>query len=350
MSRLMNLGSKVITDESACYVIAEVGHNHQGSLEKCMAIIDAAVAAGADAVKLQKRENKILYTRAMYNGAYNSENAFGATYGEHREFLEFGKSEYKELISYCREKGIDFFSTAFDFASADFLQELDVPFFKIASGDLKSLPLIEYVAKMGKPLFISTGGGEMDDVIRMHDRIKPLNPDICIMQCTAGYPPEYSELNLNVIKTYRDQFPETVVGFSSHDSGIVMPVVGYVLGARVVEKHFTLNRAWKGTDHAFSLGPEGMNKMVRDLKRVREALGDGVKRQYPSEKKPLTKMQKKIVANRPLRAGDVLSMADVAFKSPGDGLPPYRVDEMVGKKLKFDLAEDENLTFEALDL
>ncbi|HBB6898883.1 TPA: N-acetylneuraminate synthase family protein [Legionella pneumophila] len=350
MRRVLNLGHREVSDSSPCYVIAEIGHNHQGSLEKCKDLIQAAVEAGADAVKLQKRNNRNLFTREMYNSPYNSENAFGSTYGEHREFLEFSKLEYLELKTFCHNLRVDFFSTAFDFESADFLEELDIPYFKIASGDLRNLPLIEYVARFGKPIFISTGGADFEDVQRVYDRIMPINSNICIMQCTSGYPCEYNELNLRVIETYRKEFPDVVVGFSSHDSGIASPVAGYVLGARVIEKHFTLNRTWKGTDHAFSLGPQGFRKMVRDIRRVEQALGDGIKRCYQSEEKPHYKMAKKIVAGRNLPIGHIISFEDLKFKSPADGVPPYRVNEFLGKKTLVALNEDDSVNFDVVEI
>jgi sialic acid synthase len=241
-----------------------------------------------------------------------------------------------------------FFATAFDFKSADFLEELNVPAFKIASGDLKSIPLLKYVASFKKPMVVSTGGGSMDDVRRMYEAILPINPQLAILQCTAGYPPAFEELDLKVIDTFRKEFPEAVIGFSSHDNGIAMAVAGYVLGARVVEKHFTLNRAMKGTDHAFSLEPVGLRKMVRDLRRVRTAMGDGVKKVYPTEVKPLIKMGKKLVAAQNLPAGHVLKAEDIAIKSPGDGVPPYELPKFIGKKLVQALAEDAGLTFEAI--
>lgn len=348
MSRELIIAGRRIADDTDTYVIAEVGHNHQGSVEKCKEMIDAAVACGCDAVKLQKRENRALFTKSMYESSYNSENAFGATYGEHREALEFNDKQYAELAEYCRQKGIGFFSTAFDFESADFLNALDMPAFKIASGDLINTPLLEYVAKLGKPMIVSTGGAEMDDVKRAYETIMPINRQLAIMQCTAGYPPAWEELNLKVIETFRKAFPDIVIGFSSHDSGIAMPMLGYALGSRMVEKHFTLDRTSKGTDHAFSLEPVGMRKLVRDLKRARVAMGDGVKKQYPSEEKPLFKMAKKLVAARDLPVGHVLSRADIAIKSPNDGLPPHQIDVVIGQKLTAPLAADDNITLEAL--
>lgn len=335
------IGNHLINDDSDCYVIAEIGHNHQGSLETCKELFLAAKNAGVNAVKLQKRDNKTLFTKEAYHKVYDNKNSYGATYGEHREFLEFGWHEYVELQKYAQELGLDFFSTAFDMPSADFLEKLDVPAYKFASGDLKTIPLLKYVAEFGKPMILSTGGASLDDIRRAYDAVMPINQQICIMQCTGGYPPEWHELNLMVIDTLRKQFPDIVIGFSSHDSGIAMAVAGYMLGARIIEKHFTLNRAMKGTDHAFSLEPAGMTKMVRDLRRLKLALGDGNKITYASEKAPITKMGKSLVAKRDLPQGHRLTDDDIAMKSPGGGIPPYEWDTLVGMTLTHPMKEDE---------
>ena len=344
----LKIGTHEIGDHSPCYVIAEIGHNHQGSLEKARELFREAKQAGAHAVKLQKRDNRGLYTRAAYNKPYDNENSFGATYGEHREFLEFGAREYRELQTYARELGVDFFATAFDIASADFLEALDVPAYKIASGDLKSAPLLKHVAQFGKPMIISTGGALLDDVRRAYHTIKAINPQLAILQCTAGYPAEFDELDLRVITQYRTQFPDAVIGFSSHDNGISMPVAAYVLGARIVEKHFTLNRAMKGTDHAFSLEPVGLRKLVRDLDRTYKALGDGAKKIYESEKAPIIKMGKSLVVAHDLPAGHVLGADDIIMKSPGGGIPPYELDRVLGRKTLKALYQDDFLSYDVL--
>jgi sialic acid synthase len=344
----IKIGAHEIGDHSHCYVIAEIGHNHQGSLDKARELFREAKLAGANAVKLQKRDNRGLYTRAAYNKPYDNENSFGATYGEHREFLEFGDREYRELQAYAAELGVDFFSTAFDKASADFLASLEVPAYKIASGDLKSTPLLQYVAAFGKPMIISTGGAVIDDVQRAYDAIMPINPQLAILQCTAGYPAAFEELDLRVISTYRERFPGAVIGFSSHDNGISMPVAAFMLGARIVEKHFTLNRAMKGTDHAFSLEPVGLRKMVRDLERTHVAMGDGVKKIYDSERAPIVKMGKSLVVARELPSGHVLTVDDITMKSPGGGIPPYDLEKVIGRSTLKPLHEDDFLTYEVL--
>jgi N-acetylneuraminate synthase/sialic acid synthase len=344
----MRIGTREISEATPCYVIAEIGHNHQGNLEKARELFREAKLAGAHAVKLQKRDNRGLYTNAAYNKPYDNENSFGATYGEHREFLEFGLEEYKALQIYARELAIDFFATAFDLASADFLQSLDMPAFKIASGDLKSTPLLKHVARFGKPIVISTGGAYIEDVQRAYDTIMPINSQLAILQCTAGYPAAFEELDLRVIATYRERFPGAVVGYSGHDNGIAMPVAAYMLGARIVEKHFTLNRAMKGTDHAFSLEPVGLRKMVRDLERTHKAMGNGVKKLYESEKMPIVKMGKSLVVARDLPSGHTLTGQDIIMKSPGGGIPPYELDKVLGRVTLVPLYEDDFLTFEAL--
>lgn len=346
--RTLTIASVRIDDASDCYVIAEIGHNHQGDLEQCKELFRVAKECGVDAVKLQKRDNRSLYTRAMYDRPYDNENSFGATYGEHREALEFGRDEYQELQRYAREIGVTFFATVFDIPSADFAARLDMPAYKIASGDIKTTPLLRHVARIGKPVIVSTGGATMDDIARAYDAIAPINPHLCFLQCTAAYPALPETLNLKVITSLRAAYPELVIGLSDHENGIAMAVAAYVLGARIVEKHFTLNHTWKGTDHAFSLEPIGMRKLVRDLRRTRQALGTGIKCPLPAEQSPLLKMGKKLVAARALGIGHVLSADDVAMKSPGDGLPAYLLDQVVGRTLTRALQPDDTITFEAL--
>jgi sialic acid synthase len=345
--RRLEIEGVVIDDQSDCYVVAEIGHNHQGNLERCKELFRLARECGGQAVKLQKRDNRSLYTREMYDRSYENENSFGATYGTHREALEFGRTEYQELQRYARELGLTFFATAFDIASADFLAQLDMGAYKVASGDIRNIPLLRHVARLGKPVILSTGGATFEDVERAYETIMPINDQLAILQCTAGYPAAFEELDLRVITTYREHF-DVVIGLSSHDNGIAMAPVAYVLGARIVEKHFTFNRAAKGTDHPFSLEPVGLRKMVRDLRRVRSALGDGVKKVYPSEQGPILKMSKKLVAARDLPTGHVLKAEDVALKSPGDGLPPHMLDVVVGRTLLRPLKADDTIQLAAL--
>ena len=342
--RQLILDNKKLNDESAPFVIAEIGHNHQGNLENAIKLIRAAAGAGATAAKFQKRENKTLFTPELYNQKYNSENAFGETYGEHREALEFGVDEYKVCMAEAKNLGITFFATAFDFNSADFLSNLEVPAYKIASGDLQNLPLLRYVAKFRKPMIISTGGSNIDMIRSAVETIQSVHNQVAILQCTASYPAKYEHLNLKVITTLRDMFPENIIGYSGHDNGIAMSVVAYTLGARIIEKHFTLNRTLKGTDHVFSLEPQGMQKMVRDLNRAAVAIGSGEKVIYEEEIAPIRKMGKMIVAARDLPSGHVITEVDIEFRSPASGLSPANADRILGKILKSPVSQYQSIS------
>ncbi|MGW2254617.1 N-acetylneuraminate synthase family protein [Kitasatospora sp. NPDC001660] len=347
--RTLEISGRIISDDSDAYVIAEIGHNHEGDVRRAEDLIRMAAAAGAQAAKLQKRSNRSLFTRQMFDQAYTGRNSYGATYGEHREALEFGRAEYLHLRDLAAELKIDFFATAFDAESVDFLVDLDVPAIKIASGDLTNTPLLGYAAKTGKPLVVSTGGAELDDVRRAVDTIVPINPRLALLQCTAAYPATPELLNLSVISAYREEFPQIVVGLSGHDVEPESSWIAYALGARVVEKHVTLDRGRPGSDHHFSLESTHLKDLVDGLARTRAALGSPVKRRHPAETQALHKMAKKLVAARDLARGHVLTEADIAIKSPGDGLAPYRLHELLGRRLRTPLAADDSLDLGRLD-
>jgi sialic acid synthase len=291
--RELTIAGHTINDASPCYVIAELGHNHGGSVDTAKQMIKAAAKCGASAVKLQKRQNDTLYSRELLNQPYENENSFGPTYGAHREALEFGAVEYRACRAEAAIRSVDFFATAFDEASADFLYGLNVPAFKLASGSLTDTALLKHVSSYGKPIILSTGGGTWENVDTAVNVLTGCGASFALLHCTAAYPVlNYAELNLLAIVEMRARYPETVIGWSGHDSGIAMALVAWAYGARIIEKHFTSNRALKGTDHAFSLEPAGLRKLVRDLGRARESSGDGHKRLYDSERRPLAKMRR----------------------------------------------------------
>lgn len=341
ISRQLKIGNFSINQSSPVFTIAEIGHNHQGSLDLCKKMFDAAAFCGATAVKLQKRSNRDQFVKSYYNASYNSENSFGKTYGEHREFLEFDKVQYKELQQYAESKGLIFFSTAFDFASVDFLQDLDIDCIKIASGDCVNLPLLEYASQTEIPLIVSTGATTMEEIKETHALLRRGKSDFALLQCTSGYPAKYSEINLNVIPEMLRIFPDTIIGLSSHENGISVPIAAVALGARIIEKHFTIDRTLKGTDQAFSLSPSGMSKMCRDIDRTLEALGNGNKIVFDSELKPMEKQRKSLVALSNLKKGHVLTSEDIGLKCPNNGLPPSKFNSLIGKILLEDIAEDE---------
>jgi sialic acid synthase len=342
MRELIIDGTRIADDEPA-YVIAELGHNHGGSLDTAKEMIRMAASCGVSAVKLQKRDNANLYTQKLLDEPYENENSFGKTYGEHRAALEFGREEYQACQSVAQARNVTLFATAFDERSADFLMEIGVPAIKVASGDLTNTPLLKHLASFGVPIVLSTGGGLPSDIDRALSCLS--TAQVAVLHCTASYPVrDFSELNLRCILTLRNRYPDLVIGWSGHDTGIAMALVAYTFGARLIEKHVTLNRTAKGTDHAFSLEPAGLRRLVRDLERARVAVGDGVKTRYLSEDGPLRKMAKSLVAARDLAAGTVLRDGDLVSKSPAGGLPPYLKDALIGFPLAEALAYDHPIT------
>lgn len=322
---------------SDIYVIAEIGNNHQGSLQHALDLMKAAKSAGANAVKTQKRDNKNLYTENFFNQPYDNPNSFAKTYGEHREKLELKKNDYVELCQYAKELKIDFFATPFDLNSLEFLEQFNMPAYKLASADILNTMLIREVAKTKKNIFLSTGGATINDIHRAKDLILEFNNNLSILQCTASYPADVEDMNLNVLKTFQKEFPGIRLGLSDHENGIDAGPLAYMLGARVFEKHFTLNRANKGTDNAFSLEPQGLEKFVRNLHRIDKMLGSEEKKLIDKEKKPLDKMRKSPVLIRSMKKGEKIFLKDIALKSPGLGLPAYEFENLIGKTLKIDL-------------
>jgi sialic acid synthase len=283
--RELTIAGRLISDSEPCYVIAELGGNHGGDRDVVADMVDAAEKAGADIVKFQKRDNANLYTSALLSKAYENENSFGPTYGAHRDAIELSVEHMA-----CASVGFPWFATAFDERSADLLRAAGTPAFKVHSGGLTDRPLLEHVASFGLPVLVSTGGGTLDDIDRAVEWLGDCPH--ALLHCTASYPLKAEEANLRCILSMRSRYPNTVIGFSSHSPGIALSLIAYSFGARIIEHHFTLNRASKGTDHAFSLEPKGLQTLVEDLETVRKALGDGVKEFYPSEVGPIAKMRR----------------------------------------------------------
>lgn len=333
----MNIGSRPIGLDEPTYCLAEIGSNHGGDLNLARQLLRAASWAGADAAKLQIRTNRELYTREFYTSPYNSENAYGVTYGEHREALELPIHHLEALVEEAEGLGLQLFATAFDPWAVETCVGLGFPAIKIASGDLSNLPLIRIALASELPLIISTGGHEQADVERVFETVitEGAQHRVAFLHCVASYPCAYADLNLNVIGYLRNLYGKygITIGASLHDNGIAMAVVAQMLGARIIEKHFTLDRTMKGTDHAFSLEPAGFRKMVRDIRRTELALGDGIKRILPVEVEPIRKMSKAIHARVALPAGHVLAPEDLILRSPGGGMSPAMLDAIVGFSL-----------------
>ncbi len=331
------------------YIIAEVGHNHQGKFNKAIEMIKVAKECGASAVKFQKRFNKKLYTREFYNSPYIHRNSYGPTYGKHRDFLEFNFEQFQKLKKYAEKINIDFLVTPFDVDSFLFLEKLKVSSYKIASGDLTNTPLQKEISKSGKLIFLSTGGGNLNDIKRAVKNIQKKNKNLVILHCTASYPASIEDMNLNIIKVLKKKFKNNIIGLSDHENGIDAGPIAYMLGARVFEKHFTLDRSLKGTDHSFSLEPLGLQKFVRNINRIEVLLGSNNKKFLKSEKNPIHKMAKSIVAGRIIKKGKKILKSDIEFKSPGGGLSPYKYNEIINKIAKKDFKIDEKINLNEVE-
>ena len=271
---------------------------------------------------------------------YQNRNSFGETYGEHKKALELTTGDYKTLIKHARHLNIEFCASGWDEESIDFLDELGVSFFKMASADLTNFPLLSHTAKKDKPMILSTGMSNMVTVSNAVELLANKNIPLGVLQCTSTYPAEFNELNLNVLHTYQEKFPHVVVGYSGHEAGIAIPPAAVALGARIIERHFTLDRTMKGGDHAASLEPQGFAKMVRDIRHIEAAMGSYKKEMQASEKPIYKKLAKSIVSNAEIAVGTTITRDMLTTKGPGTGINPMRMDEVVGKTVTQNIQED----------
>lgn len=327
------------------YFIAEGGINHNGSLETAKDLIVAAKAVGADAIKFQKRTIKRIFTKAALDAPYLSSNAFAPTYGEHKEVLEFDESQWKELKAHADSVGIPLVGSGWDEEAVDLLERIGVPFYKMASADLMNFPLLEHTAKKGKPIIISTGMACMEDVEEAVRHLRKFTSKVIVMQCTSTYPSKPELINLNVLTTYSRRFPDVILGYSGHDSGVVISQAAMCLGACVVEKHFTLDRTMRGSDHAASLELSGFRDLVIGRRKVELALGSYEKTLMPGEEAMKKKLAKSAVSVGAIPKGTVITKDMITFKSPGNGIEPHTVEKsLIGKKAAVDIQDD--VTFE----
>jgi len=334
-----------IGDDQPCFIVAEVGQNHNGDVAIAKELIDNIAFYRADAVKLCKRDVHSDLTRAAYDEPYYGPQSFGATYGEHREFLELSSKQYEELKRYATAKDVLFFATACDMKSVDLLERVGVPLYKVASRDLTNLPLLDYMAQTGKPILLSCGMDSMEEVGDAVDTIRKHHAKIVLLQCTSGYPTHYEDVNIRAMHTLRRTF-DVLVGMSDHTIGIMVPVVAAALGAVVVEKHVTLARHMKGTDHSCSLEPEGLRRVVRDIRNLELAMGDGVKRVPEVAAATRAKLCRSLVSRSDIPAGTVLTEEMLCLKSPGTGLKWRERERLVGKRVLRDIPADVTLTEE----
>jgi N-acetylneuraminate synthase len=278
MTRTVRIGDRVVGPGHPCFVIAEIGINHNGSVDLAKQLIDSAVDAGCDAVKFQKRTIDIVFTPQQL--AEPRESPFGKTYGDSKRGLEFGYEQYTLIDSYCRQRGIMWTASCWDEQSVNFLQQFSPPFYKIASACLTDDGLLRHTRAQGRPIILSTGMSTPQEIEHAVTVLGTNN--LVLLHCTSSYPTKIEELNLRVITSLQNQYP-CPIGYSGHEVGLQTSVAAVAIGACVLERHITLDRAMWGTDQAASVESGGLRRLVRDVRVVEMALGDGVKRVYQSE-------------------------------------------------------------------
>lgn len=338
----LQIGTKTISNDSPVFIIAEAGVNHGGDMAVARQLIDIAADSGADAVKFQAFKTEHLILDSVEKAPYQQQTTDrGQSQYAMLKALEVTQAQNRELKRHCEARGIIFLSTPFDEASLDELVSLDLPAYKIASTDTTNLPFLERVARTGKPIFLSTGMSYLSEVELALETVAAYNKDVVLLQCTANYPIEDHEANLNVITTYRERF-HVLVGYSDHSVGVGAAPFAVPMGARVVEKHFTIDKSLPGPDHRASLSPEELTSFVETVRRVERYMGSRVKVPNLSETQTRRALQKCLVASRPIEKGEAFSAQNmVAKRTGGKGVSPIYFRELLGRDAARSYAKDE---------
>jgi len=346
VDRQIRIGrSRSVGPNESVLVVAELGQNHNGNPALAEALIDAAAWAGADAVKLVKRDLASELSREARVRRYDSRHAYAATYGEHRRLLELSAENHAALAARARRLGLVHLATACDASSAALLDEIGVDAFKIASRDLANLPLVRDVARRGRPVLLSTGMSDFGEIDAAVGALRAADAEFVLMQCTSLYPTPFDQAHLRSLATLAARY-DALVGYSDHTPGVLLPPVAVGLGAVVIEKHLTLDRNMKGTDHACSVEPDELRQLVADVRQVEAALGRADKPVAPGTEQVRARLGRSLVTRTALAAGTRIEEPMLALKCPGDGFSWFDRDLVLGRRLKRDLAADEKLTWD----
>lgn len=336
----MLISEKLIGENQPCFIIAEAGANHNCNLDMAKELIDVAVEAGVDAVKFQTYSAETLYSTKTPRFSHLDRDVWQLI-----KEIELPREWQNELANYCKKKGIIFFSTPFDFQAVDELAELDVPLYKIASCELVDLSLLRYTAQKGKPIILSTGMANLGDI---EDALKAIfeegNTQVALLHCNTLYPTPPKAVNLKAMDTLAAAF-QVPVGFSDHTPGITIPIAAVARGAKIIEKHFTLDRNLPGPDHSFALEPNELKNMVDAIRDVELALGNGRKERVPEEEEVYIKGRRSIIAACNITKGTVITNEMLTVKRPGYGIPPKYIDIIVGRRAKRDIDADDIITW-----
>ncbi len=326
-------------------IIAEAGVNHNGSLELAKQLIDKAVEAGVDIIKFQTFKSEKLVSKAAKQAEYQQRNIGKQDEGQLAMLkkLELSQADHEELIAYCNEKGIRFFSTAFDMDSIDYLHSLNMGLWKIPSGEITNYPYLRKIAQYQEPVILSTGMCELTDIeaalnVLLQFGVK--KEQITILHCNTEYPTPFADVNLKAMLEIGEKFG-VQIGYSDHTKGIEVPIAAVALGATVIEKHFTLDKNMEGPDHKASLEPDELKAMVSAIRNIEQALGSGHKTISESERKNIEIARKSIVAARPIKAGEMLTEENLTVKRPGNGINPMRWNEVVGTRAVENFKEED---------
>lgn len=327
---------------SKVFIIAEAGVNHNGSIEIAKKLIDEAAKCGVDAVKFQSFKAKNLVTKVAKQADYQKENMKKeVSQYEMLKALELSYDDHIELINYSKEKGIMFLSSPFDLESIDMLMELGIEIFKVPSGEIENVPYLKKIAKTGKKVILSTGMSNLADIEFALDILREAGAnDISVLHCNTDYPTKMEEVNLTAMNTIGNAFL-VEIGYSDHTKGIEIPIAAVALGAKIIEKHFTLDKNMDGPDHKASLEPDELKAMVDSIRNVEIALGNGIKALTNSEKKNIKVARKSIICSSYIKKGEVFTEENLTIKRPGTGLSPKMWDNIIGKKAQRDYNVDE---------
>jgi len=334
-------------DTSKVFIIAEAGVNHNGSLDLAYQLVDVAKDTGADAVKFQTFKAENVVSRVADKAEYqkkttgSNESQLGMI-----KKLELSFEDFVKLKKYCDKKGIMFLSTPFDHQSIDFLYDL-VDIYKIPSGEIINYPYLKHIAAKNKPIIMSTGMANLGEVEEAINTIRTVNSEakISLLHCTTNYPTSYEEVNLKAMQTLAAAF-KLPVGYSDHTLGIEVPVAAVAVGAIIIEKHFTLDKNLPGPDHKASLEPGELKEMVKAIRNIEVALGDGIKKPDKSEIEIMKVARRSLIATRDIRAGEIIKESDIAIKRPGTGILPKFKEIIIGMKLINDIRQDEPFRWE----
>ena len=324
-----------IGKEYPCYIIAEIGVNHNGKLSLAKKLIDASIESGVNAVKFQKRDLKSLYRKESLENPNSESQGFEILLAELQE-VELTKNDYMEIIDYCKKKKITFLCTPWDMPSVDFLEELDIVAYKISSGDMTNFPLIKYVSKTRKPMIISTGMSKIEEIEKMVSFVKEQNIPFVILHANSTYPSPIESLDLNLIPEFRKKF-DLLVGFSGHEIGIIGSITAANMGAVIIERHITLDKTMKGLDHSSSLEPNEFKEMVSLIRLSEKAKGKPIKKMTRAEVLQREVVSKSIVCVLDICKGEIFSDKNIEAKGPEKGLSAQYFFDIIGKKSPRDI-------------